>query len=164
MLSQSIWRWVGEGAFDMSDTIFLENWLNSAEMNCGPLSNTNWRGKPTRQRYGIKPWVYLCSSVSVHVEYLWPLWCVSRRMKYIFPLKGPAKSTCILCHVFVGHAHVWNSATAGKCLWDTAGILGPSVRCPCQCRAITNSSMLKTSSLTFQSDYCEVCEEQDLTA
>ena len=50
------------------------------------------------------------SMISGHFE------CVYTTRTYIFPLKGPAKSTWILCHGWVGHSHGCNGATLGELL------------------------------------------------
>ena len=75
--------------------LLARNCLNSSEINCGPLSDTNCRGIVPVARVVVDT----IGKTSGHFEW------ASKTTSSIFPLTGPAKSKWIRCHGWIGHSH-----------------------------------------------------------
>ena len=90
--------------------------LNSAEVNCGPLSVTICSGSPYAANSSrslttvFDVDVVVISKTSGHLEW------ASMMTKNEVPIKRPAKSRCSLCHGLAGQVHGCDGARGGACL------------------------------------------------
>ena len=118
-LSQPVGRGVVGAEWICFTPFSWKNSDNSAEMNCGSLSETNCSGEPYTANRCLRTSMVLCTLVEVisytsgHLEW------ASTTMKNILCKNGPAKSTCIRCQGLDGHVHGWSGADVGACLMLT---------------------------------------------
>ena len=89
-------RWYGAHLMCLIPFIFI-NKAHSAEMNYGPLSETNCSGRPYAAKISLSSMMVLCAVVVAILTTSGHFECVLKIIKKVFPIKGPAKSISIIC-------------------------------------------------------------------
>ena len=87
------------------------NWVNSSEVNCVPLSETNCSGNPYREKRERITSMVLSQVVLDMVITSGHFECESTTMRKVLPRKGPAKSTWRRFHGASGQTHRCSGAT-----------------------------------------------------